>query len=85
MLGRTFKAWPYGAGFRCATGRLTMHFMDQDVDGKRCSSPAGWLEAVERGEAEIAAGRTVSAEDVLRRMQESVARLETMAPASRED
>lgn len=40
---------------RASAGRLdefTMHLMDHDRDGTPPSLSAGWLEAVERGEAE---------------------------------
>ncbi len=38
--------------------------------------PADWLDALDRAEAEIAAGRIVTLEPVLARMDESVVRLE---------
>lgn len=38
--------------------------------------PAGWLEAFERGEAPIAAGQTVSGDDVIRACLETIAGLE---------
>ena len=38
--------------------------MDQNHDTPR-PPPAGWLEAIERGEADLAAGRTVPASSVL--------------------
>jgi hypothetical protein len=39
-------------------------------------APAGWLEALERSEAQIAAGETVLGEEVMRGLYESIARLE---------
>jgi hypothetical protein len=38
--------------------------------------PAGWLEALARSDAELAAGLTVPAETVHRRIRESIARIE---------
>jgi hypothetical protein len=38
--------------------------------------PAHWLEALERSEADLAAGRTVPLEPVLARMRESIVRME---------
>lgn len=38
--------------------------------------PAGWLEALERSEADLAAGRTVPLEPVLARLRESIRRME---------
>jgi len=47
--------------------------MDATVD----QTPPPWLlEALDRGEAEIAAGRTVPIEPVLRRLQASIERIE---------
>jgi hypothetical protein len=43
---------------------------------QRTQAPAGWLESLERSEAELAAGLTVPAETVHRELQESIARLE---------
>ena len=39
-------------------------------------APAGWLENLERSEADLEAGRTVLLEPVLARMRESIKRLE---------
>jgi hypothetical protein len=38
--------------------------------------PAGWLEALARSDAELAAGLTVPSETVHRRIRESIARIE---------
>ncbi len=38
--------------------------------------PAGWLESLERSEAQIAAGQTVPLNPVLNLMRESIARME---------
>ena len=45
--------------------------MDHDDTVPR-PGPAGWLEALERSEADLAAGRTVPLEPVLARMRESI-------------
>ena len=48
--------------------------MDHDDTAPR-PAPAGWLEALERSEADLAAGRTVPLEPVLARMRESIKRM----------
>lgn len=50
-------------------------FMDHDENAPR-PIPAGWLEALERSEADLAAGRTVPLEPVLARLRESIKRME---------
>jgi hypothetical protein len=42
----------------------------------RAPAPAGWLEALQRSEAQLAAGQTVPGDAVMRELQESIARLE---------
>ncbi len=42
-------------------------------------APAGWLEALAEGDADLAAGRIVPGEVVLRDLKESLARLEAKA------
>lgn len=54
--------------------------MDHDNDIP-CSAPAGWLEALERSEADVAAGRTVPLEPVLERMRDSIKRMEARRAA----
>jgi len=49
--------------------------MDHDDTAPR-PAPAGWLETLERSEADLAAGRTVPLEPVLARMRESIKRME---------
>jgi hypothetical protein len=39
-------------------------------------APAGWLEALAESEAQLAAGQIVSGEEVMRELDESIARLE---------
>jgi hypothetical protein len=39
-------------------------------------APTGWLEALERSEAQLAAGQVVSGEVVMRELLESITRLE---------
>jgi hypothetical protein len=46
-------------------------------------APKGWREALERGAAQVASGQTVDGRDVLRRLDESIARLEAKANAAR--
>lgn len=43
--------------------------------------PVGWLEALERSEADLAAGRTVPLEPVLERMRDSIKRMEARRAA----
>ena len=38
--------------------------------------PAGWLETLERSEADLAAGRTVPLEPVLARLRQSIKRMQ---------
>jgi hypothetical protein len=49
--------------------------MDHDDTAPR-PAPAGWLETLERSEADLAAGRTVPLEPVLARLRESIKRME---------
>jgi hypothetical protein len=42
----------------------------------RAQAPAGWLEALDRSEAQLAAGETVPGEEVMRELDKSIARLE---------
>jgi hypothetical protein len=39
-------------------------------------APAGWLEALARSEAQLAAGQLVPGEEIMRELHESIARLE---------
>jgi len=45
-------------------------------------APTGWLEALERSEAQLAVGEAVPGEEVMRELYESIARLEANALAS---
>jgi hypothetical protein len=47
-----------------------------DDISNRAQAPAGWLEALDRSEAQLAAGETVPGEEVMRELYESIARLE---------
>ena len=49
--------------------------MDQDNDAPR-PPPAGWLESLERSEAQLAAGQVVSAAAVRQQLRDSIARME---------
>ena len=55
-------------------GRATAYYPIMDDTTPR--PPAGWLESLERSEAELAAGQTVPMETVMRKLRESAARLE---------
>jgi hypothetical protein len=44
--------------------------------------PAGWLEALSRSDEDLAVGRTVAAEIVLRDLRESLVRLESKPVAT---
>jgi len=58
-------------------GRITK--IDRNVATSRPAevvAPAGWLESLERSEAQIAAGQTVPLEPVLDLMRASIARME---------
>ena len=46
-------------------------------------APKGWREALGRSAAQFAAGQTVDGGDVLRRLDESIARLEAKEVAAR--
>ena len=43
------------------------------------SVPAAWLEAIAEGEADLAAGRIVPGDEIMRELRESLARLEAVA------
>jgi hypothetical protein len=45
-------------------------------DANKTHVPAGWLEALARSEAQLAAGQRVPAEIVRKRLLDSIARLE---------
>jgi hypothetical protein len=47
-----------------------------DENSKHEQAPPGWIKALEASEAEFAAGLTVSIEPVMRRLRESIARME---------
>jgi hypothetical protein len=46
-------------------------------------APKAWREALDRSAAQLAAGQTVDGRDVLRRLDESIARLEAKKAAAR--
>ncbi len=54
---------------------------DHDQDDTPRTPPAHWLEALERSEADVAAGRTVPLEPVLARLRESIERMEARQAA----
>ena len=41
--------------------------------------PAAWLEAIAEGEADLAAGRIVPGDEIMRELRESLARLDSVA------
>ena len=45
-------------------------------------APAGWLEALAESEAQLAAGQIVSGEEVMRELDECIARLEAKRTAA---
>ena len=47
-----------------------------DTPLRRRSAPAEWLEAIAKAEADLAAGRIVPGEQILRELRERLARLE---------
>lgn len=49
--------------------------MDQD-DTPSLPAPAGWLEALDRSEADLAAGRVVSGDSVMQRLRRTIAEME---------
>jgi len=53
--------------------------MDQAETPRR--APQAWLDAIARGEADVAAGRTIDFEDVMREFDAEDARLEAEAKA----
>ena len=50
--------------------------LPMDDPTRRDPPPAGWLEALARSEAQLAAGQVVPGEAILRELRESIARLE---------
>ena len=51
------------------------------MDDTLPSAPAGWLEALAESDADLASGRIVSGDAVLRDLKDSLARLEAKAAA----
>lgn len=47
------------------------------------AAPAGWLEILEESDADLAAGRTVSSDVVMRDLKDSLDRLEAKASAKK--
>ena len=47
-----------------------------DTPTRGRSAPAEWLEAIAEGEADLAAGRIVPGEQVMRELREALARME---------
>jgi len=43
---------------------------------RRAQAPAGWIEALDRSEAQLAAGETISGEEVMRELRDSIDRME---------
>jgi hypothetical protein len=54
-----------------------------DETPTRPIAPAGWLEALAESEADLAAGRIVPGDEVMRDLTESLARLEARAAAKK--
>lgn len=52
------------------------HPVDDTGDKNRNAAPAGWLEALARSEADVAAGRTVPGEAVMERLRKTIAEME---------
>jgi hypothetical protein len=52
--------------------------MDQH-DRQEARLPDGWGEALDRAEADIAAGRVVSSEHIMRRLRDALAAMEARA------
>ena len=52
------------------------YYLPMDDNPPNAPVPAGWLEALEESDADIAAGRIVSGDIVLRDLKDSLARLE---------
>jgi hypothetical protein len=46
-------------------------WMEDNADGKR-QTPAGWLEALERSQADLAAGRTVDGSVIMARLRQTL-------------
>ena len=49
--------------------------MEDNADGKR-QAPAGWLEALERSQADLAAGRTVDGSVIMARLRQTLDEME---------
>ncbi len=43
------------------------------------TAPAEWLDAIAEGEADLAAGRIVPGDEIMRELRENIARLEAQA------
>jgi hypothetical protein len=57
--------------------------MSKSPISPRRQAPPSWTEALDRGRADIAAGRTVDAEAFLRRLEAEDAKLPATAPEQR--
>lgn len=54
-----------------------------DIPRQTAEAPAGWLEALARSEAQIAAGQTMPLEPVLNRLRASIARMKARRDAAK--
>jgi hypothetical protein len=59
-----------------ATGRSLAYDGLMDATPPPLIAPAGWLDALAESEAELANGQTVPGEEVMRELDECIARLE---------
>jgi len=53
-----------------------IYHLPMDKKSPRAQAPAGWREAIDRSEAQAAAGEFVSGEDIMRELRESIVRME---------
>jgi hypothetical protein len=56
--------------------RVSRHLENPPAEVETRKAPAGWLESLERSEAQLARGETVPLEPVLELMRASIARME---------
>ena len=58
--------------------------MDQLQDHRRGSLPEGWQDALDRADADIAAGRVVPSEHIMRKLRTAIAAMESKTSSDHE-
>jgi len=62
-------------GLECQA--VVLYSLPMDDNPPSAPAPAGWLDALRRSEAQLAAGQIVPGEEIMRELRESIARLES--------